>query len=211
MDTDMIIEMLKNNRALWVTATVTGIFAIIISILDAIWLFIQKRKQLEYDKQLEKYKHIAEKKNYVSKVRFDAEFTIYRELSQAFSEAIEGVHGIIPNGEAYYPNDEDERTEYEEQLFSIFAKASYKAQKSLFSNAPFISKDIYDKFSEIMDLIRTQSEVYNEAHFDTTLSNAEGEITEEDTDRTALIDVKFDNLINEIRDYLSKLEILEEK
>lgn len=62
MDLDLIVEMLKNNRALWVTATVTGIFAIIISIIDAICLYIQKRKQLEYDKKLEKYKHIAEKK-----------------------------------------------------------------------------------------------------------------------------------------------------
>lgn len=211
MDTDLIIEMLKNNRALWVTATVTGIFAIIISVLDAIWLFVQKRKQHEYDKQLEKYKHIAEKKNYVSKVRFDAEFSIYRELSQAFSEAIEGVHGIIPDGAAYYPNDDKERTEYEKQLFINFIKASYSAQKSLSANAPFISKEIYDKFNEIMDLIRTQSEVYNEAHFNTTLSNAEGEITEEDTNRTTQIDRLFDNLMNEIRDYLSKLEILEEK
>lgn len=211
MDLELIIEMLKNNRALWVTATVTGLFAIIISILDAIWLFIQRKKQLNYDKQLEKYKHIAEQKNYVSKVRFDAEFAIYRELSQAFSEAIEGVHGIIPYGAAYYPNDSEERDSYEKQAFIGFAKASYSAQRTLFANAPFISKDIYDKFNEIMDLIRKQSEVYNEAHFDTTLSHASGEITEEDINRTALIDNKFDDLMNEIRDYLSKLEILEEK
>ena len=211
MDMDLIIEALKNNRALWVTATVTGVFAIIISILDAVWLFIQRRKQLKYDKQLEKYKHIADKKNYVSKVRFDVEFGIYRELSQAFSKAIEGVHGIIPYGVAYYPNDEEESDSYKKHLFAEFAKASYSAQSTLFANAPFISKEIYDKFNEILDLIRTQSEVYNEANFNTTVSNAEGQITEEDSNRTALIDEKFDALMNEIRDYLSNLEILEEK
>lgn len=80
----------------------------------------------------------------------------------------------------------------------------------MFSNAPFISKDIYDKFEEIMCLIRTQSEVYNEAYLVTTVSNAEGKITDEDGRRTALIDEKFELLTDEIRTYLSGLEILEE-
>ena len=211
MDTNLVIEILKNNRTLWVTATVTGVFAIILSIIEAIILYFQRKKQLDYDKQLEKYKHIAEKKNYVSKVRFDAEFEIYRELSQTFSEAIEGVHGIIPYGEAYYPNDEEEKKLYKKHLFEKFIKATVNAQSTLFANAPFISKDIYDRFNEIMDLIRLQNEVYTEANFDTSLSKADGEITEDDAKRTAQIDEKYDVLMDEIRDYLSRLEILEEK
>lgn len=211
MDMDLIIEILKNNRALWVMATVTGIFAIIVSIVNAVFLFIQGRKQHKYDEQLEKFKHISEKKNYVSKVRFDAEFAIYRELSQTFSEAVEAVHGIIPDGEAYYPEDEEERKNYEKHLFVKFAKAHQSAQSTLYANAPFISKEIYDKFDEILDLIRTQSEVYNEANFHTTVSDADGEITEYDMNRTAQIDEKFSALMDIIRDYLAKLEIMEEK
>ena len=211
MDMDLIIEILKNNRALWVTATVTGIFAITVSIVNAVFLIIQGRKQYKYDKQLEKFKHISEKKNYVSKVRFDAEFAVYRELSQTFSEAVEAVHGIIPDGEAYYPEDEEERKDYEKHLFVKFAKAHQRAQSTLYANAPFIPKDIYDNFDEILNLIRTQSEVYNEANFHTTVSDADGEITEDDMNRTAQIDEKFSVLMNIIRDYLAKLEILEEK
>lgn len=208
MDIDVVVEMLKNNRALWVTAMVTGCFSVLVSILNAIWLLIQRKKQLEYDKQLEFYKRTLEKKYYVSKVRFDAEFKIYRELSQVFSEAIEGVHGIIPTDEAYYPIDEKKREEYMKRLFIRFTKASYNAQRTLFANAPFISKEIYDKFDDIMDLIRTQSEVYNEAYLETTLSNAEGEIIDEDADRTRAIDEKFTKLTAEIRVYLSNLEII---
>lgn len=211
MDINMVIAMLKNNRTLWVAATVTGIFAIILSIIEAIILYFQRKKQLEYDKQLERFKHIAEKKNYVSKVRFDAEFEIYRELSQTFSEAIDGVHGIIPFGEAYYPKGEEEKESYKKYLFEKFTKATVNAQSTLFANTPFISKDIYDRFNEIMDLLRLQSEVYIEVNFDTNLSKADGEITEDDTKRTALIDEKYGDLMNEIRDYLSQLEILEEK
>ncbi len=171
---------------------------------------LSQKYELRLQKELEAFKSILTKKEYVSKARFDVEFKIYRELSQVFSEAIEGVHGIIPSGEAYYPTNEGERNDYEQQLFVGFAKASYQAQKSLFSNAPFISKEIYDKFEEIMCLIRIQSEVYNEAHFATTVSNAEGKITDEDGCRTALIDEKFELLTDEIRTYLSGLEILEE-
>lgn len=210
MDMDVIIELLKNNRALWVAATVTGSFSIIVSLINAVFLSIQGWKQHKYDKQLEKFKRISEKKNYVSKVRFDAEFSIYRELSQTFSKAVEGVHGIIPDGEAYYPTDGEKRAEYEQYLFSKFTKAYDSAQSTLYANAPFIPKDMYNKFNEVLDLIRIQSEVYNEAHFTTTLSDADGEITEEDKARTSEIDEKFNRLMDEIRDYLSKLEILED-
>lgn len=192
-----------------------GIGGIIIAVVkfsaNQIAEHMNKKLEASLNKELEKYKHIAEKKNYVSKVRFDAEFKIYRELSQVFSEAIEGVHGIIPFGEAYYPNDEEERNEYKQHLFAEFAKASSSAQKTLFANAPFISKNIYEKFNEIMDLIRTQSEIYIEANFDSTLSNDDSEITEDDINRTALIDEKFNALMDEIREYLSNLEILEDK
>lgn len=210
MDMNVIIELLKNNRALWVAATVTGGFSIIVSLINAVFLSIQGWKQHKYDKQLEKFKHISEKKNYVSKVRFDAEFSIYRELSQTFSKAVEGVHGIIPDGEAYYPTDSEKRIEYEKHLFVKFIKAYESAQSTLYANVPFIPKDIYNAFNEILDLIRQQSEVYNEANFNTTLSDADGEITEEDKNRTAQIDEKFNVLMDEIRDYLSKLEILED-
>mgnify|MGYP000873419295 CR=1 FL=1 len=196
-------------------ASAGGIGAIMIGVVSFSAKRIADRMNAKFEatlnKELEKYKTELTKKEYVSKARFDVEFKIYRELSQVFSEAIEGVHGIIPYGEAYYPVNEDERKDYEQQSFIEFAKASYQAQKALFSNAPFISKDIYDKFEEIMCLIRTQSEVYNEAYLVTTVSNAEGKITDEDVCRTALIDKKFELLTDEIRTYLSGLEILEDK
>lgn len=62
---------------------------------------LSQKYELRLQKELEAFKSILTKKEYVSKARFDVEFKIYRELSQVFSEAIEGVHGIIPSGEAY--------------------------------------------------------------------------------------------------------------
>ena len=150
-------------------------------------------------------------RQYVSQIRFDAEFQIYRDLSQVFSEAIEGVHGIIPTDAAYYPVDDVEKQDYVNHLFIQFAKASYSAQKKLFANAPFISKELFNKFDEIMELIRTQSEVYSEANLETSISSAEGKITDEDTDRTKIIDERFKQLTDEIRTYLSNLEIVEQK
>ncbi|MEG2014069.1 MAG: hypothetical protein RR063_12875, partial [Anaerovoracaceae bacterium] len=48
---------------------------------------LSAKYQLKLDKELEAFKGRLDRKNYVSRVRFDAEFAIYRELSQVFSEA----------------------------------------------------------------------------------------------------------------------------
>lgn len=85
---------------------------------------LSQKYELKLQKELETFKSALTKREYVSKTRFDTEFRIYRELSQVFSEAIEGVHGIIPFGEAYYPTDEKERNDYTQHLFVEFAKAS---------------------------------------------------------------------------------------
>lgn len=39
MDLDLILEILKDNRALWVTAAVAGGFSVVVSLLNAIWLY----------------------------------------------------------------------------------------------------------------------------------------------------------------------------
>ncbi len=66
----------------------------------------------------------------------------------------------------------------------------------------------YPHISETKDIPITSNDYYTRQY---TVSNANGAITKEDAERTALIDDKFDVLMDEIRDYLSGLEILEDK
>jgi len=200
--------------ALTAIGGVAGIGVIILGTIkfsaDRIAEKLSAKYELKLSKELEAYKSNLDKMKYISKVRFDAEFAIYRELSLVFSEVVDFVHGIVPSGEAYYPQEEDKRQDYVKSMFVRFTKAHEKAQRTLYANAPFVSKDIYMKFDEILTLIRTQSEVFNEAYFQTTLSNAEGEVTDVDARRTDEIDEKFYSLMDDIRNYLATLEIKED-
>lgn len=211
MDIQLIVEMLKNNRALWVTATVTGVFAIIVSILNAIWSFIQRKKQLEYDKQLEKYKHIAEKKNYVSKVRFDAEFAIYRDLSKVFFNMVLEIGALIPPGYSERPVDEEQYKKLQEESFRSSAKAHKIAQETLFQNAPFIPEELYNDFRELLQLTRLQLAAYK-MRFNVLYVAPKEEkesYSKEDYKRAGEINSKFDALNKKIREYLASLDVAE--
>mgnify|MGYP000712484425 FL=1 len=49
---------------------------------------LKKKYELETTKKLEEYKSKLENKNYISKTRFDTEFSIYRTLSVAFFDMV---------------------------------------------------------------------------------------------------------------------------
>ena len=211
MDADLLIEMLKNNRGLWVTATVTGGFALLVSVLNAIGLYFQRRKQLEYDKKLESYKSVLDNRNYVSKVRFDAEFLLYRELMVACRNMINDVYFVYPTF-ANVPASEDERKKYEDDVF-ISARTSYNEfNKLITSNAPFIPKDFYERFLELMKLCNKNLTTFSGRWnvFTKTWwfgskekSGAESEAYK----RTHEINKTFESLVDDIRGYLSTLDV----
>ena len=161
MDIEAVVEMLKNNRALWVAATITGGFAVIVSIINAIWLYFQRKKQLNYDKQLEEYKRTLEKKNYVSKVRFDAEFEIYRDLSKNLWLLVSAVRELFPHldslpvkeGHRYAP-DEEKIKEIYLKRYEKSAETHNIALESIAANAPFVAETIVSKYEEILKMCR---------------------------------------------------------
>ena len=49
---------------------------------------LMAEEKAKYEKELERLAKQLERKNYVSKVRFDAEFAIYQELSKVFFDVV---------------------------------------------------------------------------------------------------------------------------
>ncbi len=88
--------------ALTCIASVGGVGAIIIAVVKFSSSImadrLSKKYQLQLDKEIEKFKAELNKKEYVSKTRFDAEFSIYRELTSAFSRMVTNVSILIPPG-----------------------------------------------------------------------------------------------------------------
>ena len=211
MDIDLIIEILKNNRTLWATATVTGGFAVVISIVNAVCLFLQRKKQLEYDKKLEIYKSKLDSKNYVSKVRFDAEFLLYRELMVSCRNMINDVYFVYPIF-TYVPADEEAREKYEQDVYNNATKSYNDFSTLITGNAPFIPKDFYDKFIEIVKLCRQNLNTFRDRYNVFMRSWWNGSMEKQDAEseaykRTGDINKMFETLVDEIRDYLFSLEV----
>lgn len=83
-------------------ASAGGIGAIIIGVVKFSANKIADRMNAKFEatlnKELEKYKTELSKKEYVSKTRFDAEFSIYRDLSKAFFNMARDINSLVSAG-----------------------------------------------------------------------------------------------------------------
>lgn len=95
------------------------------------------------DKILEKEKANNDRKNYVSKVRFDKEFEIYQEMSDKALEEmfiVTELSSILKESEA---NSDDYYQKYQQAVL-INNEANSFCRK----NAPFMTKEIYESYDE---------------------------------------------------------------
>lgn len=237
MDLDVFIEVLKNNRMLWVSSTVTGTFAVIVSVLNAFWSYRQKKKQLDYEKRLEdhksdldkelenfknglgremeSFKSDLERKKYVSNVRFDTEFKLYRDIWSACRKMVSDVYFVYPTY-AETPADEELRKEYEQKVYRSANDSFRDFIELLENNAPFIDIKIYNKLKEIGDLCRSNLRLYEMKWNKGILFNWEDSQEKRDAEwkayeRTEEFNQKYKELIGLLRDYLNKLDVGEQE
>lgn len=192
-----------------------GIGAIIILVIKFCSNFIAeqlaKKYEIKLQKDLEKYKSGLDNKIYITKAKFDAEFELYRNLSSAFFKAVKAVTTMIPAGLAYYPADKEDRKKYEEGLYDKASAATVTAQDILYCNIAFIPKELYEKYKEILHMCNIQVSVFQERwNVNYLVTQAEKErFSPEDFKRSREILDKFYQLNDELREYLSKLDVLE--
>lgn len=172
---------------------------------------ISAKYENKLEQALEKYKTELSKKEYVSQVKFDAEFEIYRTLSKEFSTAVKNISLMIPDGMAYFPADEDKRKEYENNNYVNANNAIVMAQDALYANGAFISEDLYNKYNEILALCGQQLNAfqrrYNVLYF--ASQEKKESYTDKEYERTTTIKEKWLELNNCVREYISKLEVID--
>lgn len=71
-----------------VKQTVSILLAVSPLLVPQVRDFVAKSVQLSFDKALENKKTLNERKNYISKVKFDKEFQIYTQLSEYIFDLI---------------------------------------------------------------------------------------------------------------------------
>ena len=197
-----------------ILTSIGGIGAIIIASIKFSSNIIAKRLEEKYslkmNKGLEKYKYGLDNKIYISKIKFDAEFLIYRELSKSFFEMVKDISTLIPVV-GKRPVDEENKKIYEERVYRKALNKTVIAQDVLNSNAPFIREKLYIEYNEILKLCSEQLDVF-ERRWNVLILESQKEkeaFSGEDYKRTDTINRKFNELNNDIREYLSSLEILD--
>ena len=173
---------------------------IIVSVVPVLRDFLVSKFKLSLDKQLEKSKAANERKNYVSKVRFDAEFEIYRSLSKSFNKMVRSIFEL----NFYYKN----RKLDVEKIITASNKVTESvdiAQNNLYENACFIPEKIYKTYE---DMLYSCNVVITD-WYKLNGENENVEVTPEKFDEEVrIMCAQLAVLNNEVREYLSKLEAL---
>lgn len=130
----------------WVYDILKGAGSIILAmttlLIPKVREFIIKRYQHSLDKSLEDKKADNERKNYVSKVRFDKEFEIYQELSQ---KTLKFYFDIVC---LEYAVDTLHDEKIVSQLHNTVLKSSEAMELAIYSYSPFISKELCELYRE---------------------------------------------------------------
>lgn len=192
--------------------SVGGIGTIIVAIVkwcsDIIAERLSKKYQLQLDKEMEKYKTELSKKEYVSKTRFDAEFSIFRELTAAFSKLVTDISIMIPAGYAEVPVDNDAKEELEKQHYISASQSMVAAQNALFANETFINKDFCNSYKEVLKLARLQLFAYTRRFNVYNLNPNKKEFSMDDYNRTEELNLKWQEHTDTIRNYLASLDVI---
>lgn len=172
---------------------------------------LSQKYEMKMQKELAKYQSGLENRIYITKAKFDAEFSLYQSLSKSFFDMVKAVTIMIPAGYATYPADKEARKEYENKLYDRAQKTTVEAQDLLNSNIPFIPETLCSKYEELLDLSREQLVVFEmrwDVYYLATQEEKET-FTTEDYQRSREIRNKFNALNVELREYLSKLDIID--
>ena len=174
---------------------------------------MDRKFQATLDQKLEKYKSELSKKEYVSKTKFDTEFSLYRELSSTFADMINAINTLIPAGLSISPADREERLKYEKKCYEAAYPLAVKARNTLSANIPFVSDKIYDGYAELLHLTILQLGEYEDRFVVTNLCPQEEKerFSPDAYKRTREINKKWKTLNSSIREYISKLDVMEDK
>lgn len=187
-----------------IVASIGGIGTVIIMVIRVSVNIITDRLEQKYtqklSKELEKYKLILDNKAYVTKIKFDAEFHIYRELSTAFFQMVKSIVNMIPASRIVSePVDSKEREKRKNEAYNQALKMTIVAQDTLRANAAFIQESLVEKYSSILKLCNLQLTMFEMREY----------FSNEDFERSRTIMKNFEEVNEKIREYLFKIDMLE--
>lgn len=186
---DIIMEV-----ALACVISAGGIGGIIIAVVKLSVASIEKRFERKYTEKFAVFQSDIDKKQYISQVRFDAEFEIYKQLSRKYGELVLQIMVKASNIDKYKLDDMQDKEMGEINYLA------YQAVSELYSSAPFIQEDIYNDFLNIYEMSRKLLVQWGEEQKSSTNE------TKNDVCEANEIYQKYNDTIVKVREYTSKLE-----
>lgn len=175
--TDSLLEILGGM--------IVGVGVITAIVLRLSEKFIEKKISQGFDAKFAVFQSEIDKKQYISRARFDAEFQIYRSLSQKYGELILMMLACASKGNR------------DAEDISQLVQMAYDAISELYASAPFIRSNLYKEFRKIYEKCR-ELIVSLEKGYDIGQSEEVSKIYNE-----------YDILIEKVRSYTSNLDVIQ--
>ena len=178
---------------------------------------LQKKYAFEFDKEIEKLKSSLDGKNYITQKQFDIEFEIYRSLSKSFFEMLVSLKSMYSL--TYCLDENYHKTKSFEDVKRFGKPAGNKiirAQDCLHENKAFITKELFEKYDEILaSALGMYLEYMNELKKagldkklpDNTIRDKSWNDVREES--TKILLMQLDKLNDELREYLHTLKIID--
>ena len=172
-----------------------GVGGIIIAIVKLSVASIEKRFERKFTEKFAVFQSDIDKKKYISQVRFDAEFEIYKQLSRKYGELV--LQMIVKASNMDKCKLDDIQNEEAGKINYL----AYQAVSELYSSAPFIQEDIYNDFLNIYEMSRKLL-----VQWDEEMRCGPDETTINNVFEAKEIYEKYNTTIVKVREYTSKLE-----
>ena len=151
-----------------------------------------------------------ENKQYITKARFDMEFSIYKELSEKILEMIECVSELFPDGLYEELLEKEKRLQSRKEKYNKACMAYNGANTAIRKYAVFIPEAIYKKFCDVKKLCHMQLNWYPDLRLEKHDSDVVKEWKDEQRAccrRTREISEALNSLVVDLRAYLEKLDV----
>ena len=161
---------------------------------------LEERYASRLNKELEQFKTVLENQLYVKKLRFDAEFEIYRQLSAAAVTMVGEVDKLFP---AFEGNVYEDCKGCQEQ-YDVTQERIMFFHNTLAANVPFISKEMYLLFQKLEEKCKSQLSTFKYAYLQPGAEKRKeynGGLT-----RREEISFTLEAIIEKLHNYLETLE-----
>ena len=197
-----------------IIASVGGAGIIICAVSGFISERIAKRIDAKYEqrlnKELEQYKTSLEQYRHITKAQFDREFDIYHKLSKAFFSMIVKLSSFTEGTLELKELPKDNKAIKLDEFIRM-VKTTSSAQDTLYENAAFIPKAIFEQYDAIYNKANDLFWLYESRMREFAFGKIEYSELVSEKDKATVKEIEQDfSLVNSaLRDYLATLSIVE--